>query len=312
MYALYKTGQLQTISNQFILVLSISDMCMGLIGQPMIAIMVAIKEIFRNCTLEKFVEYVVFLSANFSWFMLLWISVDRYFQVTKLNRYSDYMNPLRMRAAIGLSILVANALAVVLLLYPSFILQVVLNIANLIMMTVVASLYVYMMRRLKKHDKNLKAGRMVGNRERNLGSNESSNNNEREKCYAKRSYAEAKESRKQLSALKTIRMLIIAIFALYGPYNIASTYWTYYKFGKRTNPALGINIFVMWAYSIVLTNAALNACIIIHGNSKMRRFVKLKLQHASLTNNKVKPICEENTTSNETVLKTAGNHNKEI
>lgn len=288
-YALYKTGQLNTTSNKFILMMSISDMLIGLIGQPMIIIMMAIKEIFRNCTLERCLEYLVFLLANFSWFMLLLISVDRYFQVTKLNRYSEYMNPYRMKVAIIVSVLAANALAVVLLLTPSFTLQVILNIANILMMTFVASLYAYMMRRLKEHDKNLKATQMKATvkRARHLISNESSHNDQPEANDITPNHEELKNSRKQLSALKTIRMLIVAIFALYGPYNIASAYWAYYKFGKRVNPPFGINVFVLWAYFIVLTNTALNACIIINGNSKTRRFVLLILRRANFSQNKV-------------------------
>ena len=288
-YALYKTGQLNTISNKFITMMSISDMLMGLIGQPMIIILVAIKETFRNCTLERCLEYLVFLLANFSWFMLLLISVDRYFQVTKLNRYNEYMNPYRMRVAIIVSVLTANGLAVVLLLIPSFTLQVIFNIANILMMVFVASLYAYMMRRLKKHDQNLKAIQMkeTEKRPRHLIVNESPNNDQPETNDITSNHEEAKNSRKQLSALKTIRMLIIAIFALYGPYNIASAYWAYYKFGKRINPTLGINVFVLWAYFIVLTNAALNACIIINGNSKTRRFALLTLQRANFSQNKV-------------------------
>ena len=283
--ALYQTNQLNTISNKFILLMSISDMCMGLIGQPMIIIMVALKDTFRNCTLEKFVEYVVFLSANFSWFMLVLISIDRYFQITKLNRYNEYMTEYRMKVAVIGSILVTNIFTLVLILSPSFTLQVILNIANIAMMTFVASIYAYMMRRLKKHDKNRRAAGLAA-AESHVGNQMEHESPENNQSNIIANQMARKESRKQFSALKTIRMLIIAIFVLYGPYNIVSTYWTYYKFGKKVNPPLELNVVILWAYFIVLTNATVNACIIINGNSKARRFAMNKIQRVSPSQSK--------------------------
>lgn len=276
-YALHKTGQFNSISNKFIFMMSLSDLFMGFIGQPMIIIMISIQDTLRYCILEKFVEYIVFLSANFSWFMLLLISVDRYFQITKLNRYGEYMNLYRMRITIGVSFVIANGLAVILLLNPSFTLQVIFNIANVLMMSFVAMLYAYMMRRLEAHNKSMATNKRTSN-------DKSEENDVRLRQGEKES---VRESQKQLSALKTIRMLIIAIFALYGPYNIASTYWTYYKFGKKENPSLALNVFVLWAYFIVLTNAALNAIIIIYGNSTVKRFVLSKLRRVNMSQNKV-------------------------
>lgn len=305
-YALLKTGQSETISNKFIVMMSLSDLCMGIFGQPAIIVLVSIKDVFRSCALEKSVEYIVFVSANFSWFMLLLISVDRYFQVTKLNRYNEYMNPVRMKVAVLVSFVTANGLAVILLLVSSFTLQIIFNVANILMMTFVATLYAYMMRRLAAHNEKLAAAGkadVLKNSRRHLMVKEAPKSDESEQDV-KQQKANARESQKQLSALRTIRMLIVAIFALYGPYNVASTYWTYYKFGKRINPALGLNIFVLWAYFIVLTNAAANACIIINGNSKTRRFVLSKLRFFSQSKNKVLFSSEQTSTSQVTATKT--------
>ena len=294
-YALFKTNQAKTISSKFIMMMCISDICIGSIGQPLTITMVAIKEKFRDCALEKSVEYVMFFLANFSWFMLFWISVDRYFQVTKLNRYSEYMNQFRMRAAIIASMLMANAFAVIQLRSPSFITQVMFNIVNISMMTFVATLYVYMLQWLKNHDKNLKA---IKRHSRNLVSSEAKSYAEQENKQELKAYhVELNRSRKELSAVKTIRTLIIAIFVLYGPYNVSSTYWTYYRYSKRANPALEVNVLVLSTYFIVLTNAAVNACIIINGNYKTRRFVIQLLRSICPVYNKVQseqnsPSCQ--------------------
>eukprot|EP00795_Rhopilema_esculentum_P003107 gene3107-1402_t len=109
----------------------------------------------------------------------------------------------------------------------------------------------------------------------------------------------ANDSNNQSSTMKTIKMLIIAIFILYGPYNIASTYWTYYKFGQKVNPSVNLSIFVMWSYTIVLSNASLNACIIIRGSRRTRAYVLDMFRCCLPAQSRVLPV-KETTLATET------------
>ena len=283
-YALYKTGQLKKISNKFIFMMTISDLCIGAVGQPMLIIMVGIKGILRSCILEKVVEYVIVLSGNFSGFMLFCICVDRYLQVTKLKRYSEYMNQYRMRAAIIASFVLSNSAAVILLAVPSFTLQIPFTASYAIMIIFVASLYAYMMRHLTKHSENMAAKNANKRKIRRRNSIAQGTPNiypvQMQENANKESNRPNEPRTNHLSALKTMRVLIIAVFVLYGPYNIASIYWAYYKFGKRAEPAAELSLFMLWSWYVVLTNAAINACIIINGNSRTRRFVLSKLQRS--------------------------------
>ena len=296
-YALVKTRQLNSISNKFILMMNISDLCMGVLGQPLIVIMVSLKGIFRNCAFEKFVQYIVFLSANFSWFMLLCISIDRYYSITKLNRYNLYMNNVRMKILIIVSFIIANILAITLNFAPSFYMQVVFNVANISMMTTVSLVYVFILRKLKAHNNLISHINTASTTNLAMVSTASVETiTEVEEISRvpgcalksrKKSKQSSRESKKQLSATKTVRALLIAIFGLYGPYNIVSTYWAYYKYEKRENPSMVLNISLFWTYFIVLSNASVNACIIINGNSKTRKFILTKLRLEKLQANRV-------------------------
>ena len=307
-YSLYKTGQLGTITNKFVLMMNLSDLCMGLIGQPLIVTVFFIKETFRSCILEKVTEYIVFTSANFSWFMLICISIDRYLLIIKLKRYSRFMNSLRMKILVLISLTIANCLAVILLLAPSFEIQVLFNVANLTTMILVSLLYWYIMRKLTIHNMKLKTlTRQSSGQDpsRVSGERPTQMRNGQEQKGGEANLA-ANDANNQSSTMKTIKLLIIAIFVLYGPYNIASTYWTYYKFGQKVNPSVNLSIFVMWSYTIVLSNASLNACIIIRGNRRTRAYVREMVRCCLSAQSRVLPVKETTlaTETQHTVLQT--------
>ena len=295
-YALVKTRQLNSISNKLILMMNISDLCMGVLGQPLIVIMVSLKRIFRNCAFEKFVQYIVFLSANFSWFMLLCIAIDRYFSITKLNRYNLYMNNVRMKILIIVSFIIANILAATLHFAPSFDMQVVFNVANITMMIVVSLVYVLILQKLKAHSNKLAFHMKTAITPIiiTLHPVRLETITEVEEDVSGRS-AEVIQlpkrsslvSKIELSATKTIQTLLFTMFALYSPYNIVSAYWAYFKYEKRENPSMALNISLFWTYFIVLSNASVNACIIINGNSKTRKFILTKLRLEKLQANRV-------------------------
>ena len=82
-----------------------------------------------------------------------------------------------------------------------------------------------------------------------------------------------KSTNKQLSATRTIQILLACIFITYMPYNVTSIYWTYHQFLKKSVPALELNIIYAWSCFLAMINSCGNAIIIIYFNSRSRRFV---------------------------------------
>ncbi|XP_065065830.1 neuropeptides B/W receptor type 1-like [Rhopilema esculentum] len=249
-YGLYKMEQLNTITNKFILVLNLSDLGFGIFILPSIAAMAALKGMYRNCVVELVIQYCAFLLAYFSFFMFMCVSMDRYLHVTKLKKYNKFMNEFRMKVIVVFSFITSAIIAYISIAFPSFPLQVVLNLSDLFGILFMFILYSMVFRRIATHAEKIKkmlrdAGENSGNR----------------------------ETRREISATKTIRFVLGALLVLYLPYNICSAIWTYYKYQEKRNPPLIINALEYWSYIIVFFNASVNAILFAYGNSIVRRIL---------------------------------------
>ena len=81
------------------------------------------------------------------------------------------------------------------------------------------------------------------------------------------------DSANRLSATKTIQVLILFTFVTYMPYHILSIPWTYYKWEKGSDLLLALNVFYSLSCVVAMFNASGNACIIIYGNQRSRKFI---------------------------------------
>ncbi|XP_065066120.1 uncharacterized protein LOC135692033 [Rhopilema esculentum] len=249
-YGLYKMEQLNTITNKFILVMNISDLGTGIFVLPSIAVMAALKEKYRNCAFELVLHYGAFLLAYFSFFMLMCVSMDRYLHVTKLKKYNKFMNEFRMKVIVVFSFVTSAIIAYISIAFPSFPLQVALNLSDLFGVLFMFILYSMVFRRIATHAEKIK--RMLSDAGEDSGN---------------------RETRREISATKTIRFVLGALLVLYLPYNICSAIWAYYKYQEKRNPPLIMNVLEYWAYVIVFSNAAINAILFGYGNSVVRRFL---------------------------------------
>ena len=255
-FTLHKTGQLNTISNKLILTMNISDLCLGIITFPTVMIIFAIKDVFQSCLLEKVNTYSVLLFGYFSFLMLTCISLDRYLRITKMNRYSLYMNNFRMKVMILSSVAFANAIAVISLMHPSFEQQIASVLIGSFFMTFLTVVYVFLLRKLRSHIEGMPTGH----------SNISTVN----KPVSSRS---EDATRSQLSATKTIQVLLIFMLVSYAPFHIMSAWWTYHKFLKKTEPGKTLDVVYAWSCFVAVFNASGNAWIIIYGNKRCRNYI---------------------------------------
>ena len=250
-FGLYKTQQLSTITNKLILIMNISDLCTGIFVLPFIVIMISLKDSLQKCSFELFVQYIALLFGYFSFFLLMCISTDRYIHVTKLNKYNQFMNVRRMKIATVLSFISSVLIASLSMKFSTVWFQLALCFSGLSGVSLMLFLYSLVFRKLAVHTENFK--RML----EGLGRSEST----------------GRETKKEFSAKKTIRFVLIALLVLYLPYNICSVTWTYYKYDRKVNPPFLLNVMTYWSYTFVFSNAAVNAIIFGYGNSVVRRFI---------------------------------------
>eukprot|EP00794_Sanderia_malayensis_P011140 gene11140-12312_t len=255
-YSLFKTKQLNSITNKFILLMSISDLCTSVFVFPLMVVMIVLKNDYRNCQFELAVKYLAMIFGYFSFFMLCSVSVDRYVHVTKLNRYNRFMNDFRMKLMVAVSIIMSVTIGAISVYGPSLLsLQLTLHIINIISITFVFSVYMHVFCRIRMHIENFKQVISEG----------------------KSAPSANREAKREFCAIKTIRALLGTVIILYSPYNIVSPIFVYYQFHKGVTPPPSVSIATYIAYTIVLSNPAINAIIYSFGNSAVKRFIFRKL-----------------------------------
>ena len=247
-YGLYKTNQLGTITNKLILVMSISDLCLGLLVQPLMIVLILTNSIRSNCAFTMATQYFSFLFAYLSFFMLIAVAGDRYLHITKLNRYNSFVNEFRMKLVVGISFITSVITGLIPLLVPSFYLQVILNTTDATGIIVMFILYSLLLRKVRIHAVTIQEETKEFKRERLTSRDD--------------------------SLSKTVRVLFVAMFLLYGPYNITSAVWTYYRFNQTVDPGFSLHVAAYWGYIIVFSNASINAVIFGYSNSRVRRYFK--------------------------------------
>ena len=318
-YTLHETGQFKTISNKLILILSISDLGLGIFVFPP-QVIVYLVEAWRSCLIEKVIAFPTVLLAYFSFLILSCISIDRYLQVTKMQQYSLYMNNCRMKMLVIVSFALASAIAVFSIFAPSFGLQITLICLGVFVMVFSASVYMLLIKKLRNHvnsvTKSVQRSRLsqkksegiqdvtamvtdcnqiaqtgVGTRDNRIDQTRISQqtdesehiiaNNREYQAGMSQSNKKVHQGRKsnsgdyvnRLSATKTIQVLILFTFVTYMPYHMLSIPWTYYKLERGSDLVLALDVFYSLSCVLAMFNASGNACIIIYGNQRSRKFV---------------------------------------
>ena len=154
-YTLYKTEQLKTISNKFILIMNLSDLVLGSFGFSALAVIYKMKYVLKTCILEHITSHLIISLSYFSFFILACIAIDRYLLVTKMNQYSLHMNEFRMKIMILVCFVIATGTATLMLLLATFELHVVITCNGVIFIILIFIVYVNLIGRLKAHVKRM-------------------------------------------------------------------------------------------------------------------------------------------------------------
>ena len=106
-HALRKKKLLQTISYKFILYLSISDICIGILVVVTQFIVLLVTNMKLLVTLETCTAALLYTFSQFSAFMILAIGIDRYIHMKYLANYAAIMTNFRARLIVSVNIAVS-------------------------------------------------------------------------------------------------------------------------------------------------------------------------------------------------------------
>ena len=143
-WALRRTGQIKTISFQFIAIMSASDLTNGIAGT--IFLTLTTMEKYQGSQFIKLVSQFILLTCNaFSILMIVLIAFDRYLHMKLLENYSTVFTKKRGYLAVIVSCIIAisTSIAVLLLVYYRIYLAMQLMYFTLIAVALVSILILY-------------------------------------------------------------------------------------------------------------------------------------------------------------------------
>ena len=250
-YCLYKTKQITANINKFVLLMSISDLMNGITVMPSFAIAIAMGQKSRNCMLEKVTLFGMHMFGYFSFFLLICISRDRYYQIRRLRVSGSSLTRLQTRLHVAASFLASQICAWLGITVQSFTFQIVICIINIILLSAMFIIYTLLLRRIRGY-------------QRRVASSITS--------------TPTGPQRFDKSVAKTIWMLFFALFLSYIPFNITTPMFSYFVNKIGTQPGTALQVIIMWSYLLASSYSGVNAMILAFGNGAIRRFIKRRIR----------------------------------
>ena len=272
-FSLLKTDQLQSVSNYFILLLTVSDCAMGLVGQTLVSLLFTKYKRTSICKIETTTTCLTTFFGYLSGFSILSISIDRCIHMIFLHRYSQIVTKRRVLITIMGCVILACMTSFSYLMgtfYKKY--HIVKGVILLMDMTVILVIYtVYMSTylRIKRHVDETAHLRQPGPRTPAL-KDEAGHENKKKPKYS-------------FVLTKTIFVVLGAAFISYVPYVTVSMIKVVRvtSSSEPTSPYLQLALYV--TYLLTYLNSALNAIIFLHGNKKCRVFVLQKTMQLSIS-----------------------------
>ena len=257
-YSLHRSKQLNNVSNRLILAMSVSDLCLGVFVLPVFAF----NSVQRLESQAWMLTAAIFMSNVFvytSFQIMICIAIDRYVHITKPSLYQSCMNESRLVVLIMCCVAIASGLATANMLIVSFWLFLAIAICNTFAVSGSIVLYTIIYKMLRIHQIN----KTVRLQQTNNNHNNSNNGG----------VHDGDSPTGQLSAIRTIRWVLVAFFLCYEPNIIISTVWSFDEFQLQLQQRGILQMLFASTTLLVFSTSGMNSVIIIFGNSRCRRAI---------------------------------------
>ena len=257
-YAIIKTRQTDRISSQFILCLSVSDCCVGIILQPIVILLLTDFAEVHNCALELTAQFLSYTFPQISGVMIVIIAFDRFLHMKYLNQYSTYMTKRRGGLLVAINVMLAFFIASCSLAASLhgkfFIFNTVLVGIEVSVAIVCIVIYMFTYRivhqqtdQMRKEQLNMK-----------ILSPDASKN----------------VPKQDLKLAKTLVFVLTVYSICYLPYLILGLVWSYYQYYKGDQVSQTLEILVWWSFILVYLNSSFNAIIFSARNKHILRLLR--------------------------------------
>ena len=252
-YSLYKTQQNGNISVRLMILMTLSDSCIGFIILPLFLTNLFENKKNQSCFKVCIVQFSGLLFAYFSFIMFFVVAGDHYFRMTILNRYNSFMSNNKL-IVVAIANPVANTLLSSLLafsitVFPSFSYQLFVNLINIIIMICIYCLYSSAVKNVQHRCST--STQNFSNARKHLG-----------------------RERYDVTLARAIRILVTIMFFAYLPYNIMTLISVYYKFELQYDTGMNLDIGLFWSCLLVCCNSSVNAVVYSYTNKRVKMFIE--------------------------------------
>ena len=266
MYGLIKTKQLRKLSSKFIVCLSVSDCCVGLLLQPLVTVLLIFYSQEQHCYIELAAQIVGFLFAQFSGGQIVIIAMDRFFQMKFLRKHRAYMTKKR-----GKMLIVFNACLSIGLAAGSFVASTnekfyqfnfVFAVLDLILLSLTFVFYGFTYYSVHGHVR--QAMKKDKERQKNLSTISSSSTKTLTRSVSTHSRLKSE------SALTRTMIFILATLSIcYFPYLLLGIMWSYFRYEKEDSSKTTLAILTWWSFMLIHLNSSVNALLFASRNEKI-------------------------------------------
>lgn len=249
LYSLYRTKQLETVMNKFVAAMSISDLLHSVLVMPVFAVTLTIRHKKRICLLEKGTHFGLYLFAYFSYFMLMCIAFDRFFHIRRARHHGSTISVFQMKLLMWSFAVISLLVSYVGISYISFPFQVVNCVVNVLLISIVFVLYSTLVRKVRIHNRNFA------------------------KLMANSNISGHTQTKMDMTATRTMWMLLGTLFFCYAPFNITTPILSYVLYEQHVESDVALSLATTWAYVLIMYNCTINAILFGYGNGIIRRFI---------------------------------------
>ena len=258
-YSLIKTKQIRKVSTRFMLLMTTSDCCIGLLVQTSVAILFTKYRTIPACKVEAAATCLTMFFGHLTGFSILMIALDRFVHMRFLYSYNNIMSRSRsimiMVGCVGSAFLVSLSYLIGIFYKQYRIVNAVILGIDFAAITAIYNTYFVTYYRVEKHAKEMDDLRPEATKE--------------SKC----SYALKPKPNLSLKMAKTIFIILAMVFICYVPYVATSMVWVFMATKLDANTRAYLELALYATYLLVYLSSILNSVIFINGNKRCRLFL---------------------------------------
>ncbi|XP_066912191.1 5-hydroxytryptamine receptor 1B-like [Clytia hemisphaerica] len=288
-YGLYKTNQYRNVFSRFIMVLSMSDFCIGLFVQPVVIYLFIPGR--DNCAASWYLTLSGYVFLNFSGLVIFMVSIDRFFRLRRSNGYTQKVTlnkvNLALASAFIFSILTAIA-AYVSAIYNFFcIFNMSIISINFISATGILNFYFLAWRNVRKRISSI---RNVSTRcSTHSAQFDISTSDKKSETHRVKGSLMSVLSKSKLSLVsrrtrphydaamtRTVAAILVCCCATYPPYFIVSFYRSvmFTLEGHCDRKSHPTNIWFFWSFFLMFLNCVINVILYSCHNRQLKDLLR--------------------------------------